>query len=493
MATRAEYQKQGYNDQQINTAVMQKKLTAGGGTGISGYQAPVPTPTTVPTRTQTFTPGQTTATVPVKPGAAPTGTVLNTLGAYNPVTGGYEIINPTVGVNKGVYSPEDKQSLWNKSGQSGSANMDAFYRKEDGSLGIKPEFVKSTNPAEISDVNSMNAYLNGVQNNNFVGNGGDKGSTDYVQLAKQLGEGLKSSTPENFSREKTLGDLRSQYGVVDLETQLTELDKQANDIGAEQRIRSQNEQNKPVAMGVIGGRVSEIERQQNERMDAVNRSRSYVASQLQVKNSLIKGVMDAKSEDYQTASARYDAEFSKNLQMITLARGIEQDKHTAEDKQADNARATIQTVYNTVTSGGMDPAKMTDSQKANISRLELQAGFPAGFVQNLYDKNPKGDIIYSGKETAADGNDYLSVVMKDKVTGETTTQKVLLGKSAAQQNKEAELKIKQQNADTAAKKKGTSGSKSTTSTASKTAATSKKSFDSDVASWSTKVVGGSVS
>lgn len=342
-------------------------------------------------------------------------------------------------------------------------DMNAFYRKTDGTLGIKPEYVKSTNPSSITSVDAMNAYLNGAQNNNFVGNGGSPQVTDYVQLAKQLSEGLKTTAPTNFSREQTLSDLRSQYGVADLESQLTELDKQANDIAAEQRQRVANEENKPVAMGVIGGRVSEIERQQNERMDAVNRSRQYVASQLQVKNSLIDGVMKAKSEDYQTASTRYDAEFSKNLQIINLARGIEQDKQTAADKQQDNARATIQTVYNTVTSGGLNPSTMTDSQKANIARLELQAGFPAGFIQNLYDKNPKGDIIYTGKETAADGNDYVTVIMKDKTTGETNTQKILLGKSAAQQNKEAELKIKQQQANTAAAKKKSTGTGKTTS------------------------------
>ncbi len=62
-------------------------------------------------------------------------------------------------MNKGVYSPEAKADLWKQSGQTGDVNTDAFYRKTDGSLGIKPEFVKKTNPAAIQDVDSMNAYL----------------------------------------------------------------------------------------------------------------------------------------------------------------------------------------------------------------------------------------------------------------------------------------------------------------------------------------------
>lgn len=75
-----------------------------------------------------------------------------------------------------------------------------------------------------------------------------------------------------------------------------------------------------MAMGVIGGRVSEIDRQDQERLDAVNRDIAYVTSQLNSKNSIVKGIMDAKQQDYDTASKAYDSEFSKNLQLITLAR-----------------------------------------------------------------------------------------------------------------------------------------------------------------------------
>ena len=126
--------------------------------------------------------------------------------------------------------------------------------------------------------------------------------------------------------------------------------------------------------------------------------------------------MKMRGEDYTTASQRYDAEFNKNIQLMNLVRGIKQDESTEESKRTDDARATLQTVYNAVLSGGMDPKTMPDSQKIMLSRLELQAGLPAGFVSNLYDKNPKSDIVFSNKSTEADGNDYLQVVMRDKVT-----------------------------------------------------------------------------
>ena len=46
-----------------------------------------------------------------------------------------------------------------KSGNEGTAEMDAFYRQPDGTLGIKPEFVKKTDPNKITDIDTMNAYL----------------------------------------------------------------------------------------------------------------------------------------------------------------------------------------------------------------------------------------------------------------------------------------------------------------------------------------------
>lgn len=50
-------------------------------------------------------------------------------------------------------------------------------------------------------------------------------------------------------------------------------------------------------------------------------------------------------------------------------------------------------------------------------------------MNNLYQKNPKGDIVYSGTETLADGNSYFTVITKDKTTGKMSTDKILIGKA----------------------------------------------------------------
>lgn len=393
------------------------------------------------------------------------------MGAYNPYTGGYETTNKNVAVNTGAYSPDAKNNLWTQSGNTVAMDMNAFYRKSDGTLGIKPEFVKNTNPNTLSGTDSVNAYLNGVQNNNFVDNGGDKNSTEWGTMLTDIKTALGSgNAPENYSRVDAYNKARADAGVTDLETQIADLDKQEADVRASMRQRSQAEIDKPIAMGVIGGRVSEIERQDNERLDSIGRQKMYATSQLNAKNQTIETMMKLQGEDYATSAQRYDADFSKNLQMINLARGLKSDQMTENEKLQDNARATLQTVYNSIISGSMDPKSMTDTQKAQVTKLELQSGMPAGFVQNLYDKNPKSDIVFSSRSTEADGKDYLQVVLRDKVTGEMKTAKQLLGTSATYDLKKQAANLA---ASKAAKKGGTGGK----STGSSTASANKKTED----------------
>lgn len=299
-----------------------------------------------PVTAQVMKPGQTAT-----PNTPPLATgVRRPAGAYNPYTRGFETVNPGTGVNQGQYSPEAKQSLWQQSGQTGQANMDAFYRKEDGSLGIKPEFVKNVNPNALTDGQSMDAYLNALANSGYIKNGGDEKNTDLASIMNQLNAG-RGQAPSPFNRSEAYSGLRSQYGVGDLESQLADIENQYAEVEAAKRQRVQGEQGKLASTGVMAGRVSEVERQENERLDALNRQRLNIATQLQAKNSTISAMMQYMGEDYAAASQRYDSEFNKNVQMINLARGIRQEEISENDKLQDNARASLTTIYNAALQG----------------------------------------------------------------------------------------------------------------------------------------------
>lgn len=326
--------------------------------------------------------------------------------------------------------------------------MDAFYRKEDGTMGIKPENVKNVNPNALSDADSMNAYLNGTANAAYLNSGGNAKDTELSSVIESL-SGLKGQSPGSFNRAQTYEDLRSKHGVTNLEAQLADLETQYNDELAMKRDRVNTERNRLQSKGALAGAISEVERQESERLDSLNRQRNTIATQLQAKNSVIENSVKLMGEDYAAASSKFDADFSKNLQIVNLARGIRSETMSEREKLQDNARATLQTVYNAVLGGGLDPNTLPDSQKIMMGKLEIQSGLPAGFIQNLYSKNPKSDVVMTNKIVETDGNEYASVIMRDMTTGAFNTQKILIGKSADYERKQEELKVKQQQADTA--------------------------------------------
>lgn len=185
---------------------------------------------------------------------------------------------------------------------------------------------------------------------------------------------------------------------------------------------------------VAGARVSEIERQTNERLDQKMRERAYVTSQLQIKNGLIEQMMGARNLDFQNASNQWEKEFDRNLKLAELSRAEDQAEQTAEQKQLENARATVTTIYNTILNGGMDINKLSDSQKLLFRKWNFGQAIQLEWCKVCMIKTRKGDIICTGKETLADGNDYVTIITKDKMTGELKTDKILMGRSAEQKN-----------------------------------------------------------
>ncbi len=207
------------------------------------------------------------------------------------------------------------------------------------------------------------------------------------------------AAPEVPKLLDTYQSLRTGYGVDDLESSLTELQKQERDIQAEKRIRIYGdgsavtgELNKPVATNVIAGRVTEVERQENERLDAVNREIKYASDLLTTKYSAIKVVMDLTQTDYTNARQSYNDQFDQNISMFNLVRGVKQDQLTQQQKEQDNARANLQIIINSAKEGGIDVNAMRPDQKALIANLEVQSGLPIGFTSAIK-ADPKANII----------------------------------------------------------------------------------------------------
>jgi hypothetical protein len=136
-------------------------------------------------------------------------------------------------------------------------------------------------------------------------------------------------------------------------------------------------------------------------------------------------------KDYDNASADYNSQMSQNVSIFNALKGISEDAKSEIEKAEDDARSSLQIVYNAIQSGGLSLKDITADQKALISKLETQSGLPVGFYQSLQNKNPKAEVVGTYNWTGADNKEYVSVLTKDPDTGEIKTNNVVLGTAKA--------------------------------------------------------------
>mgnify|MGYP001392249616 CR=1 FL=1 len=286
---------------------------------------------------------------------------------------------------------------------------------------------------KLNNTNDANALLNEGQNYDFnimdsvTGPATKSPTIDWNALITQVMQ-TKSpvQAPDYMAQYK---QMRTEYGLDSLQQQAADLQKEIDDLTAQKRQRIQAEEGKTVSTGVISGRVSEIERQENERIDAAQRQLSYVSQQMKNGNDTISMLMGFSKDTYDAAYKQYNDQYSRSIDVINLLRDLSKDERDIETQKKDDARANLQTIYNNMTAGGVDPESITDEQRMMIQRMEMQAGLPVGFFDSLKAKNPKQSIIAT-KESTEGGRTYENVIMMDE-NGNITSKRIDVGEAKA--------------------------------------------------------------
>lgn len=290
-----------------------------------------------------------------------------------------------------------------------------------------------TTPSAVTNTNDATNFINAnqQQDKDKASKSSDvpvrSSSQSYADIFKNLQETITGGNkkPEAPSFEKMYNSLVGDSGISDLETNLNDLTNQENELRAQFRINKASEEGKPVAMNVIEGRVSEQERNSNERLDVILREKDYITNQLDTKYNVVNNLMSLKKLDYQTASDEYNNAFSQNLQLFNTVKGIADDEKSDIEREQDNARANAQIIYNSIQSGGLKVEDITPEQKLSITKLEVQSGLPVGFYETLQNKNPKADIVTSTSRES-NGSKYVDVIMRNE-DGSLTTKSMLVG------------------------------------------------------------------
>lgn len=291
-----------------------------------------------------------------------------------------------------------------------------------------------TSPTEVKDLKTADSYINAGQSTDF--NNASKATeppirtsaSNYQDLYDSISKSLTSdlpTKPKAPSLVDTYTNLRSTYGITDMETNLNDLRKQARDIQALNQVQFDAETGKPVAMNVIEGRVSEEQKQNNQKLKSINDSISTITDSLTQKYGVIDSLIKYTGMDYENATNEYDKKFTQNLSLMNTVKGIVDTEQSREDQRKDDARANLQIIYNNLNTGGASVSTLSPDEKTTITKLELQAGLPQGFYSSIVSKNPKSDIL-STTTRDANGTKYADVILRN-ADGSLSTKTITLG------------------------------------------------------------------
>ena len=235
-------------------------------------------------------------------------------------------------------------------------------------------------------------YLNNYQNSAFAADGAP---ATKIPTLNELKTELTPAggRPELLNRAAEFERLRDERGVEGLEEQLNDLIAQEDEEVAFFRKQRFDERGKPVAMGVIEGRIGEEENAAQERLDAIGRQKSRINDQLKTAYSAINMYMQFMGLDYQDANDRYNEDFSANLKMYDIISGEKRAARSEFESDRAAASANLTTYINAVTAGNLDYNSLSSDQKTMITKLEVQAGMPIGFTSNLK-MDPGANIVF---------------------------------------------------------------------------------------------------
>jgi len=293
----------------------------------------------------------------------------------------------------------------------------------------------SPTPTSISSKDDASAFINqNQQDDQTKMRSKDDPPTRSKSASETLTEAYSKVTgksslmpdggkPEAVNFESTYNELRGKHNVGQLETTLNNLDAEEQQVRAQKRERLQSEEDKAVPLNVISGRMGEVERQENKRLESISVQKQGIASQLQTANAVIENTMNLKKLDYASAKDAYDTEFSQNLQLFNVVKGLYDTDVSERERGEDNARANLQIIYNGLKEG--NGGEVSETLKTTITRLELEAGLPSGFYERINTSTEKGKILSTTTRTVG-GAKFADILTKN-ADGSLSTKSVRLG------------------------------------------------------------------
>lgn len=264
-------------------------------------------------------------------------------------------------------------------------------------------------------------------------------------FAGMTDEQIKQRIEEEITPEGGLPDvpdmtdlfqqMREDYGVMSLEKQVNDLKAMEDEAYARLRERKMYEESQPARLGVIAGRQTEIQRQEQENIDFISRQIQRNVDQLNTAYGVIDTMMNLTQMDYDNAVRRYETEFNQKMQIYDMFRQEKADiRQTKMDrlslemqnvqKKEEQARANLEIYTNLMMEGNLDYKSASPQMKLKLDQLAIKSGLGKSFFKNIKFQDK---ILMTNTRTGPDGMVYADVIRQDS-NGRLYTESVSTGR-----------------------------------------------------------------
>ena len=247
-------------------------------------------------------------------------------------------------------------------------------------------------PTVPSSADQLTPYLNQWQDALYQSVGYqsspiDSSSSEFGLGVIPLISAANATAPVAPNLEQTYSELRQSMGVSTLETEINDLKALQREQEAIKRERIAATRGEVSRQDAIEGRVGQIERQENERIDALNRDIAYKVDFINSAMNTIDKLMTFKQMDFQNAKDLWETNVQTSLALYKQFRSDYEFDKTFEEQQKqnaiDNATANLNMYVKLITEGNLTYAGLDATTKAEINQLELTSGLGIGFVSKL--------------------------------------------------------------------------------------------------------------
>lgn len=250
----------------------------------------------------------------------------------------------------------------------------------------------------------------------------DTGGGSSIPGAADLGS---APTPPDLIQ--TYNDLVVSNSLPKLEEDLTNATNAVKELDDAYNAGVHSQENRLAPMQIIEGKQNLLRQQYLEQRATLVRTQEAAAARVTSVRNSIAMVMELTDKNYDNAATAFNNAWTRNMSTQQFLASRADAAADRAEKDTDNARATLTTLTNIIKESGKTWKEVSTTMKAQIQKLELQAGLPSGSMETFINTKPEAKLLATVNGTDASGNDIITFVYADKNGNPGTTKIIKTG------------------------------------------------------------------